>query len=155
MVSLLWYQKEVIYKSSVLSWILYLGLSFFSIHQQYMLFWIIIGHKSYRDNQIGAWNRCCLWLLKHTKKLLVRNQESPELYTHLNQWETIDLSFSKDLMGVKENSCYSVPSLRNSEAYVKQSWYYKIFVIHPDLIFWGKLQNLLWLELITDTTFLM
>ena len=33
---------------------LYLGLSFFSIHQQYMLFWIINGHESYRDNQIDA-----------------------------------------------------------------------------------------------------
>ena len=40
---------------------------------------------SYRDDQIGAWNRCFLWPPKHTKKLLVTNQEPPELYTHLNQ----------------------------------------------------------------------
>ena len=69
--------------------------------------------------------------------------------------ETIDLLLSKYLMGLKENSCYSTPSLGNLETYVSQSWCYKIFVIHHDLIFWGKLQNLLWLELITDATFLM
>ena len=69
--------------------------------------------------------------------------------------ETTDLSFSKNLMGVKENSCCSALSLWNPETYVEQNWCYKIFVTHPDLIFWGKLQNLVWLEIITDATFLM
>ena len=70
-------------------------------------------------------------------------------------WETIDLLISKNFMGSKENSCYSVPSLGNLETYVNQSWCYKIFHIHNDLIFWGKCQNLLWFELITDATFLI
>ena len=70
-------------------------------------------------------------------------------------WETIDLLISKNFMGSKENSCYSVPSLGNLETYVNQSWCYKIFLIHNDLIFWGKRQNWLWLMLITDATFLM
>ena len=188
---------------------MYIGLFFFSIHQQYTLFWISTGHKNYRDNQIGRWNRCCLWPRKYTKKLLVTNWEPPGLYTHLNQcvkllrqldanyhrkcqckekyisrlghqnvgtysgilvwkfhcldnnrpiiWEKIDLLISKNFMRLKENSCYSVPSLGNLETYlyVNQSWCYKIFLIHNDLIFWGKRQNLLWLELITDATFLM
>ena len=216
---------------------MYLGLFFFSIHQQYMFFWISIGHKSYRDNQIGPWNRCCLWPFKHAKKLVVTNWEPPELYTHFKPvyrttfettwrklqnllwmelvtdvtliflgnklylgliwacyrkcqckekyiscfghqnlgilvwkfhwiihcldnnrpiaWETIDLLFSKTLMGLKENSCCSIPSLGNPETYVSQCWCYKIFLIHHDLISWGTLQNLLWLELITDATFLM
>ena len=70
-------------------------------------------------------------------------------------WETIDLLFSKNLTGLKKNFCYSAPSLGNLETYVNQSWCYKIFVIHHDLIFWDKRQNLLWLELITVATFLM
>ena len=41
---------------------MYLGLSFVSIHQQCILFWTH-SHKSYRENQIGAWNRSCLWPL--------------------------------------------------------------------------------------------
>ena len=43
LVSLLWYQKLVFGKFSILSKSLYLGLSFISIHQQFMLFWISIG----------------------------------------------------------------------------------------------------------------
>ena len=47
---------------------MYIGLSFFSIHHQNMFFWISNGHKNYRDNQIVARNRCCLWPLKYTFK---------------------------------------------------------------------------------------
>ena len=70
-------------KSSLLSKIFYLGLSFFSIYQHY---WTVLNWSwKLERHQIGAWNRCCLWPLKHTKKLLVTKQEPPELYTHLNQ----------------------------------------------------------------------
>ena len=53
-------------------------------------------------------------------------------------WETIDLLFSKNLTGLNKNFCYSAPSLGNLETYVNQSWCYKIFLIHNDLIFWGQ-----------------
>ena len=33
-------------------------------------------------------------------------------------WETIDLLISKNFMGLKENFCYSVPSLGNLETYM-------------------------------------
>ena len=76
--SIRWFTKESEILD-VISWY------FFSIHQQYTLFWISTAHKNYRDNQIGRWNRCCLWPRKYTKKLLVTNWEPPGLYTHLNQ----------------------------------------------------------------------
>ena len=44
LVSLLWYQKVVFDKSPNLSLIFYLGFLFISIHQQWMMFWIDIGH---------------------------------------------------------------------------------------------------------------
>ena len=44
LVSLLWYQKVVFDKCLILCYSLYLGLSFVSIHQQCILFWIGIGH---------------------------------------------------------------------------------------------------------------
>ena len=68
-------------------------------------------------------------------------------------WGAIDLLSSKNLMGIKENFCYSTPSLGNPGTYVNQSWCQKTFGILHDLIFWGKLQNLLWMELITDAPF--
>ena len=90
--SLLWYQKVVFNKSPILSLSLYLALFFISIHQQYMLFWIGIGHTLInlmeRENQIGPWSRSCLWL--YYTKDWVTNQESPELplYTFKPVWRT-------------------------------------------------------------------
>ena len=45
----------------------------------------------------------------------------------------------KNLMGVKENYRYPIPSLENPETYINQSWCYKIFVIHHELIFLNKM----------------
>ena len=56
-------------------------------------------------------------------------------------WETIVLFFSKNLMGLKENSCCSTASLGDPGNYVNQSWCYKIFVIHHDLIFLGQISK--------------
>ena len=58
-------------------------------------------------------------------------------------WETIDLSFSKYLMGVKGNSCYSIPSLGSPEAIVNQSWCNKIFAINHEFT---ELTNILYIS---------
>ena len=82
LVSLLWYQKFVFDKSPILSYSLYLGIFFISIHQQWMLFWLGIGHTLIKfKGKIELVHEIDLASdhVSYTNRLLVTNQESPEL----------------------------------------------------------------------------
>ena len=107
----------------ILSWSLYLGLFFISIHQHCMLFWIGIGHilvnVMERENQIGAWSRSWLWLY-HTKRLSCKPRTSWALSLPLS----LSLSLSLSLF-IYLNQCEELLSKlleANLQIYLEWSW---------------------------------
>ena len=91
-------------------------------------------NKTKNRNEITDLQSTGNWFLGFVANIYVVNRWTSDNNRSI-VWRTINLWFSKNLIGEGGNSCYSVSSLGNPLTYVKKSWCYEDFPIHHDLIY--------------------